>query len=182
MGREEGRIFPYCSSGHECMCVRAHVQFCLRSYGTRLVCGFLRGKQRLMRTRLCLLTDYSARFGEQDGEKKLNNKCCNPWNKKGKKKTETLVLLWGITKTFTGKQAQSGNSRKHFGGKSRHIWANLSGGAIKSSVGSHTEMWQEGPPGDELRHSFERKLLKQACQGMAFNTWCFPRGNSVGCL
>ena len=85
MGREEGRIFPYCSSGHECMCVRAHVQFCLRSYGTRLVCGFLRGKQRLMRTRLCLLTDYSALFGEQDAEKKLN-KCCDPWNKKEKKK------------------------------------------------------------------------------------------------
>lgn len=37
--------------------------------------------------------------------------------KEEKNKTLTLVLLWGITKTFTGKQPQSGNSGNHFGEK-----------------------------------------------------------------
>ena len=115
---------------------------CLRSVGTRLVCGFLRGNQRLMGTRLCLLTADPAILEGEEG-KILNNKCCNKKGKEGKKRKQkalTLVSLRGITKTFTGKQAQSGNSGNHFGGrkKSRRIWANLSGGAIKSRVSART--------------------------------------------
>lgn len=52
---------------------------------------------------------------------KLNNKCYVTCNKKKrrrrKQKTLTLMLLRGIIKTFTGKQAQSGNSGNHFGEK-----------------------------------------------------------------
>lgn len=78
-----------------------------------------------MGTRLCLLTAYPAILESRGGkEKKLNNKRGVPCNKKKKKrkekgnrKTVTLKLLRGITKTFTGKQAQSGNSGNHFGEK-----------------------------------------------------------------
>lgn len=77
MGREEGRIFPYCSSGHECMCVCAQCAcactVCLRSCGSRLVCGFLRGNPRLMGTRLCLLTAYPAILESKGGGDEITN-------------------------------------------------------------------------------------------------------------
>ena len=73
-----------------------------------------------------MFTDIlSSHFGERQGGKKLNNKCCVPRNKKRERekkkkenrKTLAPVLLRGITKTFTGKQALSGNSGNHFGEK-----------------------------------------------------------------
>lgn len=54
----------------------------------------------------------------------MNNNVCvflvtnNEGENEKKKKTVTLMLLWEITKTFTGKQAQSGNfEQKHHGEK-----------------------------------------------------------------
>lgn len=102
------------------MCMCMCVQFCLRSFSTRLVCGFLSGNQRLMGTRLCLLTAYPAILeskGERGGAKYqaafLVKK--KKIKKKIKQKPLTLALLWGITKTFTGKQALSAHCGDHFG-------------------------------------------------------------------
>lgn len=90
------------------------------------------------------------------------------------------MSLWGITKTFTGKQALSCNRAVPAlgGGKQKkrwHIRANLSGGAVKKrcrlarddvAARCHLETSADTP--------FERELVKQACQGLAFNTWCVP--------
>lgn len=70
------------------MCAQCVCAVCLRLFGTRLVCGFLRGNQRLMGTRLCLLTPYPAIL-ESKGGGGLNNKCCVTCNKKEKEKKET---------------------------------------------------------------------------------------------
>lgn len=56
--------------------------------------------------------------------------------KKWNQKIASPKLLRKIPKTFSDKQAQSGN--KPLWGKSRHIWINLSGEAIKSGVGLYT--------------------------------------------
>lgn len=68
---------------------------------------------------------------------------------KRKQKIATLMLLRGITKTFTGKQAQSGNSGNHFGEKADTFGQISQVEPSKASVGSYVETWQEGPPGDE---------------------------------
>lgn len=65
---------------HICVCVcaqrdRVRTLLRLRNFSTRLVCESLSGNQRLMGTRLCLLT---AHFRETEQGKKQNAKCHVP--------------------------------------------------------------------------------------------------------
>lgn len=60
---------------------------------------------------------------ESDGGRRRG---INDKTKKRNHKTLTLVLLREITKTFTGKQAQSGNSGSHFGGKKSSTFGQIS--------------------------------------------------------
>lgn len=115
--------------------------------GTRLVCGFLRGNE--VNGSSTLFTDSPSSRSFRRAQRKRAKISC-------KQKEKNVEMKGGITRTFTGKQAQSGNSEKSTSGRQKRkkkksclIWANLSGVAIKSTVGLYTKTWQEGPPGDK---------------------------------
>lgn len=78
--------------------------------GTRLVCGFLRGNE--VNGTSTLFTDSPSSRSFRRAQRKRAKISC-------KQKEKNVEMKGGITRTFTGKQAQSGNSEKSTSGRQK---------------------------------------------------------------
>lgn len=95
------------------------------------------------------------------------------------------MLLWGITKTFTGKQALSGNSGNHYGGRKKKkadTFGQISQVEPSKAVSAHTQRrgrkdHLETRSGIRLSVNYSNKHA-----GEWHLMLTFPSGNGGGCL